>query len=82
MTKYIGIIYWDDGSGVLDNTTESQNLRSVWKQCCQANKLYAGEIVIRKAEYNEEGQVIGDVVICFDSVEDCQYAFNTKYQKD
>ena len=81
MTKYIGIIYWNDGSGVLDNTTESSRLESVWKQCCLAHKLYAGEIVICKAVYNEQGQVVGDPVIRFDSVEDCQHAFKTKYQR-
>ncbi len=80
MDKYIGIIYWNDDSGVLDNTTVS-SLMSVWKQCCKAHKLYAGEIVIRKAEYNKEGQVVGDVVKRFDSVEDCQDAYEIEYNQ-
>lgn len=79
-TKYIGIIYWNNNTTVLDNTYENE-LRRVWRDCCGAHKIHSGQIVIRKAEYNTNGEIVGEVVKSFDDVADCIEQYNKEFNK-
>lgn len=76
MRQYIGIIYWADGSGVLDNTTTG-GMHSVWKQCCKAHRLHSGRITIHKATSSD---TVGTPIKEFISVDDCIAQYNMEYK--
>lgn len=79
--QYIGIIYWANNTEVLDNTSVNQDLRKVWRECCKAHPIHSGRIVVRKEEYDSNGDLSGEVVKSFDTVSDCIEQYDREFNK-
>lgn len=78
--KYIGLIYWNnDPDDLLDRTSVSTSLRQVWRECCKANRLHAGEIHIYEYFGGLDTVYVGNLIYSFSSVEECIDKFNKKF---
>lgn len=80
--KFIGLIWWNDGSGVLDNTIIG-GFQSVWKELCLAHPLHAGRMAIFNAKgINEDGNIDGYPVKEFVGVEDCRVRYVKQFDEE
>ena len=77
--KYIGIIRYPDGSAA-DNTTKG-TLQKVWQRCCRYTSAYVDGCDIYEAKFDDDGNIIGDLVESFYSIAYCREEYERRFGK-